>query len=176
MLLVVQSSANLLWSPAASTHLPSTLSPSSISCPHPKNNPSLPPSPVLFAYCWWCCHCVRFGFWLIADMLLSLWTWAMSQRYGRSESYEHWKLSRSYQVRRALTTKADLCCPRTKCLPHIPFSSKSGDSFGSQGMLCVGNETFDLVAWEVPLNYNSMNRCKCRNNFGLERFCMSTLF
>ena len=60
----------------------------------------------VFASCGCICHCVCFDSLLIADMLLSLWTWAMSLRCERSESYERWKQSQSSQVRRELNTKA----------------------------------------------------------------------
>lgn len=54
--------------------------------------------------CRWCFVIVSAWLSLIADMLLNLWTWAMYQHYGHSESYEHWKLSQSSQVRREFQT------------------------------------------------------------------------
>lgn len=93
----------------------------------------------LFVSCWCCCHCMC---WLIADMLLSLWTWAMSQRYGHSGFCERWKLSQSSQVRGRQTARpAVLLDDQTPTGHFPPFQI----TLGITEMRNVGNETFELT-------------------------------
>lgn len=69
----------------------------------------------------------------------------MSQRYERSESYEHWKQSQSSQVRRELNTKAYILKKKKKdYCQTFPFSPAYA-FHGDVEMWHVGNEdTFEL--------------------------------
>lgn len=107
----------------------------------------------LFVSCWCCCHCMC---WLIADMLLSLWTWAMSQRYGHSGFCERWKLSQSSQVRGRQTARpAVILDDQTPTGHFLQFQI----ILGITEMQNVGNETFELMLDRQQVKWKCVSYC-----------------